>query len=137
MLVLNRASRRGRNCVAQWRTWHRYNLPVPFFANLIWVESSFKSETISRAGAQGIAQFMLKTADIYGLENPFDSIHAINVSARFLSELRDRFGNLGLAAAAYNAGPRRVTNWLAKQGSLPAETREYVSKITGREIEMG
>jgi hypothetical protein len=111
------------------------NLPVPFFANLIWAESSFNFKTISRAGAQGIAQFMPKTAVMYGLENPFEPIHAINVSARFLVELRDQFGNLGLAAAAYNAGPRRVTNWLANRGALPRETQNYVRKITGRSVE--
>jgi hypothetical protein len=111
------------------------NLPVPFFANLIWAESSFNVKTISRAGAQGIAQFMPRTAVIYGLENPFEPIHAIKVSARFLVELREQFGNLGLAAAAYNAGPRRVTNWLAKRGSLPMETQRYVHKITGRSVE--
>ena len=112
-----------------------YDLPVPFFANLIWAESSFNTKTISRAGAQGIAQFMPKTAVMYGLENPFEPIHAINVSARFLSELRGQFGNLGLAAAAYNAGPRRVVNWLAGRGALPAETQRYVEKITGRPVE--
>lgn len=112
-----------------------YNLPVPFFANLIWAESSFNSKTISRAGAQGIAQFMPKTAVMYGLENPFEPVHAINVSARFLAELREQFGNLGLAAAAYNAGPRRVVNWLANRGGLPRETQNYVQKITGRAVE--
>jgi hypothetical protein len=111
------------------------NLPVPFFANLIWAESSFNAKVISRAGAQGIAQFMPKTAVVYGLENPFEPVHAINVSARFLVQLRDQFGNLGLAAAAYNAGPRRVSNWLAKRGSLPRETQRYVVKITGRAVE--
>jgi soluble lytic murein transglycosylase-like protein len=112
-----------------------YNLPVPFFANLIWAESSFNTKTISRAGAQGIAQFMPKTAVMYGLENPFEPVHAINVSARFLAELRNQFGNLGLAAAAYNAGPRRVINWLANRGALPRETQNYVRKITGRPVE--
>jgi hypothetical protein len=112
-----------------------HNLPVPFFANLIWAESSFNAKTISRAGAQGIAQFMPKTAVEYGLENPFDSVHAIKVSARFLTQLREQFGNLGLAAAAYNAGPRRVINWLAHRGSLPRETQNYVRKITGRAVD--
>ena len=114
---------------------HAHNLPVPFFANLIWQESSFNSRTISRAGAQGIAQFMPKTAVQYGLENPFEPIHAIKVSARFLRQLREQFGNLGLAAAAYNAGPRRVSDWLKGRGGLPTETQNYVRKITGRPVE--
>jgi hypothetical protein len=109
-----------------------YRLPVPFFANLIWQESSFNPRDISRAGALGIAQFMPKTAVSYGLINPFEPIHALNVAARFLRELHGQFGNLGLAAAAYNAGPGRVSNWLAKRGALPGETRNYVIRITGR-----
>jgi hypothetical protein len=111
---------------------HTYRVPVPFFANLIWQESSFNPRDVSRAGAQGIAQFMPKTAIYYGLINPFEPIHALNVAARFLRELHGRFGNLGLAAAAYNAGPGRVSNWLAKRGALPGETRNYVIRITGR-----
>ena len=52
-----------------------------------------------------------------------------------LNELRGQFGNLGLAAAAYNAGPRRVQDWLDGKGSMPAETRNYVVAITGSPIE--
>jgi hypothetical protein len=111
---------------------HTYRLPVPFFANLIWQESSFNPRDISRAGALGIAQFMPKTAIGYGLINPFEPIQALNVAARFLRELYGQFGNLGLAAAAYNAGPGRVSSWLAKRGALPGETRNYVIRITGR-----
>ena len=111
------------------------NLPIPFFANLIWKESSFNSKTISRAGAQGIAQFMPQTAFEYGLINPFEPIHALNVAGKMLRELSDQFGNVGLAAAAYNAGPRRVINWLAKRGGLPGETRRYVLAITGHSPE--
>jgi hypothetical protein len=49
--------------------------------------------------------------------------------------LRNRFGNLGLAAAAYNAGPRRVQEWLAGSGGMPQETRNYVLAITGTTVE--
>jgi hypothetical protein len=111
------------------------NLPIPFFANLIWSESSFDTKTISRAGALGIAQFMPKTANEFGLINPFEPIHALNVAGKFVRELYQQFGNIGLAAAAYNAGPRRVIAWMAKRGELPAETRAYVIKITGRPAE--
>jgi hypothetical protein len=111
------------------------NLPIPFFANLIWQESSFDSRTISRAGALGIAQFMPQTAVEVGLINPFEPIHALNAAGKFVSDLRKQFGNLGLAAAAYNAGPRRITDWLAKRGELPGETRNYVVRVTGRPAE--
>jgi hypothetical protein len=49
--------------------------------------------------------------------------------------LRLQFGNLGLAAAAYNAGPKRVLDWLAKKRKLPQETQNYVLTITGRPAE--
>jgi hypothetical protein len=106
------------------------SLPVAFLTRLIWQESSFRPNTISPAGAQGIAQFMPKTADERGLANPFDPEEAIPKSAKLLADLKQRFGNLGLAAAAYNAGPARVANWLAGHGNLPAETRDYVLTIT-------
>jgi hypothetical protein len=111
------------------------DLPVPFFANLIWQESSFNPRIVSPAGAQGIAQFMPDTAKQYGLANPFDPIHALHAAGRFLSRLVAQFGNLGLAAAAYNAGPGRVSQFTTKHRQLPAETKNYVVRITGRPAE--
>ena len=111
------------------------SLPVAFLTRLIWQESSFRPDTISPAGAQGIAQFMPKTADERGLANPFDPEEAIPKSAELLADLKQRFGNLGLAAAAYNAGAARVANWLTDHGNLPAETRDYVLTITRHPVE--
>ena len=75
------------------------------------------------------------TASDRGLANPFDPEEAIPKAAALLAELKGHFGNLGLAAAAYNAGPDRVANWLAGSGSLPEETRAYVAIITRHPIE--
>lgn len=110
-------------------------IPVPFFARLIWQESRFKSEEVSHAGAQGVAQFMPGTAAEVGLDDPFDPMKALPASAKFLRKLRDDFGNLGLAAAAYNAGPGRIQKWLARESELPRETRDYVRIITGTKAE--
>ncbi|MHB0770532.1 lytic transglycosylase domain-containing protein [Bradyrhizobium sp. 5.13L] len=110
-------------------------IPVPFFARLIWQESRFKSDEVSHAGAQGVAQFMPGTAAEVGLDDPFDPMKALPASAKFLRKLRDDFGNLGLAAAAYNAGPGRIQKWLAKESELPRETRDYVRIITGTKAE--
>ena len=106
-------------------------LPVEFFARVIWQESRFNARAVSSKGAQGIAQFMPATADYRGLIDPFDPIEALKNSARYLRDLRARFGNLGLAAAAYNAGPGRVSAWLTSRRPLPGETRNYVAIITG------
>jgi hypothetical protein len=107
------------------------DLPVEFFARVIWQESRFNAGAVSPKGAEGIAQFMPRTADWHGLADPFDPIEALRHSAGYLRELRDRFGNLGLAAAAYNAGPGRVSAWLSSRRPLPPETRNYVAMITG------
>jgi soluble lytic murein transglycosylase-like protein len=130
-----RAFSRRELCHAAVSVAQANNLPVPFFANLIQQESGFQPHVVSPAGAQGIAQFMPRVAAAYGLTNPFDPIHALTVAGKFLAELVAQFGNLGLAAAAYNAGPQRVKDWIAKRRKLPAETRDYVRNITGRPAE--
>jgi hypothetical protein len=116
------------------------DLPLEFFARVIWQESRFQSDAVgplTRRGqrAQGIAQFMPGTASERRLLDPFDPVQALPKSAEFLSELRNQFGNLGLAAAAYNAGPRRVQEWLAGSGAMPQETRHYVFAITGTTVD--
>ena len=116
------------------------SLPLEFFARVIWQESRFRSDAVgpmTRSGqrAQGIAQFMPGTASERGLLDPFNPVQALPKSAAFLAELRQQFGNLGLAAAAYNAGPRRVQEWLAGTGGMPQETRNYVRAITGSTVE--
>jgi hypothetical protein len=115
-------------------------LPIEFFARVIWQESRFRADAVgpaTRSGkrALGIAQFMPGTAAERNLLNPFDPIQALPKSAEFLRDLRQEFGNLGLAAAAYNAGPRRVREWMAGTGPMPAETRNYVAAITGTSVE--
>jgi hypothetical protein len=106
-------------------------LPVEFFARVIWQESRFNAQAVSRKGAQGIAQFMPATAGDRGLADPFDPIAALHEAASYLGDLNKQFGNLGLAAAGYNAGPGRVTAWLAGRRTLPGETRDYVAIVTG------
>ena len=108
------------------------DLPEEFFTRLIWQESRFDPKAVSPTGAQGIAQFMPQTAVMRGLANAFEPLQALRESASYLRELRTTFnGNLGLAAAAYNAGPAPVETWLARRGSLPFETQAYVRIVTG------
>jgi soluble lytic murein transglycosylase-like protein len=120
-----------RVCEALAEAAVEHDLPVGFFARLIWQESRFDQWARSPAGARGVAQFMPPTAAEYGLSDPFDPIESVAASARFLRELRDQFGNLGLAAAAYNAGGGRIKRWLSGESGLPKETRDYVHIITG------
>lgn len=136
-----------------------HDIPLEFFGRLIWQESRLKPEAVSPAGARGIAQFMPATAADMGLHDPFDPVASLMKSAKFLRILHDKFGNLGLAAAAYNGGPGRVERWLTaweqaaktnpkpkakakakvsaktkKLHALPKETQDYVRIITGKPV---
>jgi hypothetical protein len=115
-------------------------LPTEFFVRLIWQESRFRAGAIgprTRTGkhALGIAQFMPGTAAERDLLDPFNPIEALPKAAEFLKDLRSQFGNLGLAAAAYNAGSGRVRAWVAGTSSMPSQTRAYVLAVTGNSIE--
>lgn len=106
-------------------------LEPAFLARLLWKESRFNPNAVSPKGAEGVAQFMPGTAALRGLDDAFDIEKAIPASAAYLAELKRKFGNLGLAAAAYNAGEARVSRWLKKGGFLPLETENYVMAILG------
>ncbi|WP_333898592.1 lytic transglycosylase domain-containing protein [Agrobacterium pusense] len=112
----------------------RHAVPPDYFARLIWRESLFRADAVSPKGAEGIAQFMPGTARLRGLDNSFNIIAALEASSRYLSELKLRFGNFGLAAAAYNAGEAGLRGFIAT-GRLPVETRDYVFAITGYPVE--
>ncbi len=116
------------------------DLPLGFLVRVIWRESRFDPQAIgpaTRTGAhaEGIAQFMRSTALDRDLADPFDPVQALPKAAEYLRDLRDEFGNLGLAAAAYNAGPGRVRGWLDGARGMPIETRRYVEAITGRSVD--
>jgi hypothetical protein len=125
----------GDLCNALFTSAQDNDLPVQFFANLIWQESRLRDDAVSSKGALGIAQFMPKVAVESGLNDPFDPLQAIPASARFLRTLRLQFGNLGFVAAAYNAGAHRVAEWLEHRGDLPRETRTYVVRVTGLSVD--
>jgi len=106
-------------------------LPVGLLTRLLWTESHFQADALSPQGARGVAQFMPGTAHERGLSDPFDPAEAIPQAARLLADLDRRFENTGLAIAAYNAGSKRVSDWLASTGSLPNETQKFVLAVTG------
>ncbi|MEZ2333346.1 transglycosylase SLT domain-containing protein [Mesorhizobium sp. RCC_202] len=111
------------------------DLPRDFFARLIWKESRFDPNAVSPVGAEGIAQFMPGTAKMRGLANSFDIEQALPASAKYLAEMKASYGNLGLAAAAYNAGENRVSRWLDSGGFLPMETESYVFDVMGEPVD--
>ena len=122
-------------CSAIERNAAFWDLPPGYFGRLIWQESHFDPNAVSGAGAEGISQFIPSTARLQGVSNVYDPSEALQRSARYLRFLTDKFGNLGLAAAAYNGGEGAVTRYIAGRGYLALETLDYVEIITGHSIE--
>ncbi|MCQ0971364.1 lytic transglycosylase domain-containing protein [Paracoccus sp. TK19116] len=106
-------------------------LDPSFLARLLWKESRFEPSAISPAGAIGIAQFIPSTAEMYDLDDPFNPAQAIAKAAWYLRFLTDAFGNIGLAAVAYNGGENRARRFIEQEAVLPYETQDYVEAITG------
>ncbi|WP_255573942.1 lytic transglycosylase domain-containing protein [Erythrobacter sp. SCSIO 43205] len=113
----------------------RYRLPPRLLQALVWQESRFNPMAISPAGAAGLAQLMPATARELGVTNRHDPAQNIDGGARYLRQMLDRFGEIHLALAAYNAGPGAVS----RAGGIPRnrETPRYVRSVVQRWIEIG
>lgn len=112
----------------------RFGVPEPWIWAVMRAESRGDPRAVSSAGARGLMQIMPKTwtelAARYRLgPDPFD-VHAnILGGTAYLRELVDRYGDLSIALAAYNAGPGRVDAWRSSARPLPIATPVYVAKI--------
>ncbi|MFV0291328.1 MAG: LysM peptidoglycan-binding domain-containing protein [Mangrovibacterium sp.] len=119
----------------------KYNLPQELKYMAI-IESALNASVRSRAGAQGLWQFMYQTGKMYGLQidtyvdERCDPIKSTDAAARFLKDLYSIYGDWHLAIAAYNCGAGNVNKAIKRAGSkrdywhvyyyLPKETRGYV-----------
>ncbi|GAB4361303.1 MAG: lytic transglycosylase domain-containing protein [Oricola sp.] len=121
----------GRICDLIEASAEENRLPPAFLARLIWKESRFDPALVSRTGERGIAQFQPGLAFRLGLRDSFDAEQAIPALAGYLGKLRDRLGNIGLAAAAWDAGEGTVAEWLDKGGFLPIRTEDYLLAVLG------
>lgn len=135
----------------------RHSLPQEL-AYIVWVESGFRPNARSPAGAVGLWQFMPVTAKTYqlkidpraGIDERMDIGKSSEAAARYIEHLLAQFGSEHylLAIAAYNVGQSRMKreqmtalvgeipnpNFWAVRDNLPAETREYVPRVLGAMI---
>lgn len=105
----------------------RYGVDPLLIEVVIWHESGFNPYALSKQGAMGLMQIMPDTAELLGLDDPWDPVQNVEGGTRYLADQIYRFGDLGLALAAYNAGPGAVL----KYGGVPPypETINYVDSI--------
>jgi Rod binding domain-containing protein len=109
------------------RAAHKNDLDSALILSVIKVESGGRASAVSPAGAKGLMQLADSTAQQYGVTKVFDPRQNIEAGSQYLRDLIDRFGDLKLALAAYNAGPGNVD----KYGGLPPfrETEAYVDNV--------
>lgn len=123
-----------------------FDVPVQFIYSIMRAETQYHDHLSSRVGALGLMQIMPATFEKISkfsgikIKNPMDPYDSMRAAVWYLSKLLKRFdNNYALAAAAYNAGPHRVAEWLIRyKGSrkyvfiemIPFyETRNYVKKV--------
>ena len=105
-----------------------YSLDPRLIRSVVQVESAFNPTAVSPVGAKGLMQLRPRLARELGVSNPFDPRQSIMGGARLLRRLIDMHeGNIRLALASYNAGPRNVKRY----GGVPPfqETQNYIKRI--------
>ncbi len=120
-------------------------IPVQIMLALVWKESGFEREIVSRSGAVGLSQLMPSTADdvarrigtsVSDLSDPYENL---SLGSWYLAWLKGYVGNTASAVLSYNGGPGRVKGWMKQYGDLPddlfyeiipvPETHQYGKKV--------
>lgn len=114
----------------------KYGLDSGLVLSLARRESGLNPNAVSPKGAKGVMQLTDATAMALGVTNPFDPAQNIDAGVRYLRQLISQFGDIVKGVAAYNWGPGRVSEAIARYGddwlgAAPAETRDYVEAIVG------
>jgi soluble lytic murein transglycosylase-like protein len=107
-----------------------HNVDQGLVKAIIHTESGFNPRARSKPGAQGLMQLMPATASMYSVMDAYDPSQNITAGTRHIKYLINRYKNLELALAAYNAGEGNVK----KYGGIPPfnETRDYVKRVISR-----
>ena len=102
-----------------------YNIDEELVRAVIQVESGWDPRAVSSKGARGLMQLMPGTADMLGVDDPFDPEQNIGGGVKYLADLTDKYnGDIEKALAAYNAGPTRVDS-----GRIPEASSRYVRNV--------
>lgn len=109
------------------RTAQSFRVDPALVKAVVATESNFEVAAVSRVGAQGLMQLMPETAQEMGVLAPFRPSENVRGGVRYLREMLDRYGDIRLALAAYNAGPEAVDH----HNGIPPypETRAYVARV--------
>jgi soluble lytic murein transglycosylase len=122
---------------------HRAGLPPKFVLAVIEVESSGRQDAVSEAGALGLMQIMPATGEFVagridvpwrGRESLFDPVINVRLGVNYLEGLIERYANVRIALAAYNAGPGDVSRRLRSGRPIP---RGYADKVLAAYVEAG
>jgi hypothetical protein len=106
----------------------RYGMDADLIHCVIAVESNFNPKAVSPKKASGLMQLLPQTAALYGVKNIFDPEENVNAGTRYLKALLEKYHDLTLALAAYNAGPERVDQY-GRRVPPYLETMKYVQRI--------